>query len=141
MNAETDIAAARRAYEATPAFKAERQSMIAEALIKRIEKAASLDHDITVAVLCAAAEEMGAGMPELGTYRGEISSNAATWADCANPHELATYMAAGLAQIDRRAFARNTRKRLLVALWNSLPTEDRTAFIDFIEPGPGAKAE
>lgn len=140
MNAETDIAAARREYEASPAYRLERQAMIAEALIKRIEKAASLDVDTTVAVLCAAAEEMGAGMPELGSYRGEISNHAATWADCATPHELATYMAAGLAKVDRRAFARNTRKRLLVALWNSLPPEDRTAFLDFIEPGPGAKA-
>jgi hypothetical protein len=140
MNAETDIAAARREHEASPAFKAERGAMIAEALIKRIEKAAELDHDITVTVLCAAAEELGAGMPELGTYRGEIGNAAMTWADCASPHELATYMAAGLAKINRRAFARNTRKRLLVALWNSLPQEDRTAFLDFIEPGPGAKA-
>lgn len=139
MNAETDIARARREYEASPAFRLERQAMIAEALIKRIEKAAELDHDITVAVLCAAAEELGAGMPELGAYRGEISNHAATWADCATPHELATYLAAGLAKVDRRAFARNTRKRLLVAIWNSLPPEDRTAFIDFIEPGPGAR--
>lgn len=141
MNDEPDIAKARREYEASPAFKIERGLMVAEALIKRIEKAAELDHDVTVAVLCAAAEELGAGMPELGGYRGEISAHAMTWADCATPHELATYLAAGLSKIDRRAFARNTRKRLLVALWNSMPSDDRTAFIDFIEPGPGAKAE
>jgi hypothetical protein len=140
VSAEADIAKARREYEASPAYRIERQAMIAEALIKRIEKAAELDHDITVAVLCAAAEELGAGMPELGSYRGEISNHAATWADCATPHELATYLAAGLAKVDRRAFARNTRKRLLVALWNSLPAEDRTAFIDFIEPGPAGRA-
>ncbi|MFP5510765.1 MAG: hypothetical protein ACLGIP_16660, partial [Alphaproteobacteria bacterium] len=83
MNAEADIAKARREYEASPAFKVERQAMIAEALIKRIERAADLDHDITVAVICAAAEELGAGMPELGSYRGEIGNHAATWADCA----------------------------------------------------------
>jgi hypothetical protein len=140
VNAEAAIAKARREYEASPAFRLERQTMIAEALIKRIEKAAELDVDITVAVLCAALEEMGAGMPELGAYRGEIGTHAATWADCATPHELATYMAAGLAKVDRRAFARNTRKRLLVALWNSLPPEDRTAFIDFVEPGPAGRA-
>jgi hypothetical protein len=140
VSAEADIAKARREYEASPAYRIERQAMIAEALIKRIEKAAELDHDITVAVLCAAAEELGAGMPELGSYRGEISNHAATWADCATPHELATYLAAGLAKVDRRVFARNTRKRLLVALWNSLPAEDRTAFIDFIEPGPAGRA-
>lgn len=140
MNAESDIAKARREYEASPAFRVDRQALIAEALIKRIEKAAELDHHITVAVLCAAAEELGAGMPELGSYRGEISNHAVTWADCATPHELATYLAAGLAMVDRRAFARNTRKRLLVALWNSLTTEDRAAFIDFIEPGPAGRA-
>ena len=140
MNADADIAKARREYEASPAFRVERQQLIAEAPIKRIEKAADLDHDITVAVLCAAAEELGAGMPELGAYRGEIGNHAATWADCATPHELATYLAAGLAKVDRRAFARNTRKRLLVALWNSLTPEDRAAFIDFVEPGPGGRA-
>lgn len=140
MNADADIAKARREYEASPAFRVERQQLIAEALIKRIEKAADLDHDITVAVLCAAAEELGAGMPELGSYRGEIGNHAATWADCATPHELATYMAAGLAKIDRRAFAINTRKRLLVALWNSLGEADRAAFLDFVEPGPAGRA-
>lgn len=140
MNAEADIAKARREYEASPAFKLERQAMIAEALIKRIEKAAELDHDITVAVLCAATEELGAGMPDLRDYRDRVAQGAGIWADCATPHELATYLAAGLAKVGRRAFARNTRKRLLVALWNSLPPEDRTAFIDFIEPGPGARA-
>lgn len=140
MNAEADIAKARREYEASPAYRMERQTMIAEALIKRIERSAELDHDITVAVLCAAAEEMGAGMPDLKDYRDHLAQGAGIWADCATPHELATYMAAGLAKVDRRAFARNTRKRLLVALWNSLPPDDRTAFIDFIEPGPAGRA-
>ena len=140
MNAEADIAKARREYEASPSYRIERQGMIAEALIKRIEKAAELDHDITVAVLCAAAEELGAGMPELGGYRGEISNYAFTWADCATPHELATYLAAGLAKVDRRSFGRSTRKRLLVAIWNSLPPEDRTAFLDYAQPGSAAKA-
>lgn len=139
MNAETAITHARATYEASPAFKAERAVLLAEALIARIERAAQFDHATTVAVLCAAAEELGAGMPDLGSYRNDIGHSAATWADCATPHELATYLAAGLAKIDRRAFARNTRKRLLVALWNSLPPEDRTAFIDFIEH-PGARA-
>lgn len=140
MNAEADIAKARAEYEASPAFRLERQALIAEALIRRIEKAAEMDIDITVAVLCAAAEELGAGMPSLRDYRDRVAQGAGIWADCATPHELATYLAAGLARIDRRAFARNTRKRLLVALWNSLPEEDRTAFLDFVEPGPGARA-
>lgn len=140
MNAEADIAKARAEYEASPAFRLERQALIAEALIRRIEKAAEMDIDITVAVLCAAAEELGAGMPSLRDYRDRVAHGAGIWADCATPHELATYLAAGLARIDRRAFARNTRKRLLVALWNSLPEEDRTAFLDFVEPGPGARA-
>lgn len=140
MNAEADIAKARAEYEASPAFRLERQALIAEALIRRIEKAAEMDIDITVAVLCAAAEELGAGMPSLRDYRDRVAQGAGIWADCATPHELATYLAAGLARIDRRAFARNTRKRLLVALWNSLPDEDRTAFLDFVEPGPGARA-
>lgn len=140
MNAKADISQVRCEYEAGPAFKVERGLLIAESLIKRIEKAAELDHDVTVAVLCAAAEELGAGMPELGFYRDEISHQAMIWADCATPHEVATYTAALLAKINRRAFARNTRKRLIVALWNSLPPEDRTAFLDFIESGAGAKA-
>lgn len=134
------IAKARREYEASPAFRLERQTLIAEALIKRIEKAAELDLDITVAVLCAAAEELGAGMPGLRDYRDRVAQGAGIWVDCATPHELATYLAAGLAKVDRRAFARNTRKRLLVALWNSLPPEDKTAFLDFIEPGPAGRA-
>lgn len=140
LDGNDDVAKARREYEASPAFRIERQTMIAEALIKRIEKAAELDHQITVAVLCAAAEELGAGMPDLKDYRDRVAQGAGIWADCASPHELATYLAAGMAKVDRRAFARNTRKRLLVALWNSLPPEDRTAFIDFIEPGPAGRA-
>lgn len=140
LDPDAAIAQARAEYEASPAFKIERQTLIAEALIKGIENAASLDHDITVAVLCAAAEELGAGMPSLRDYRDSMAHAAGIWADCATPHEIATYLAAGLARIDRRAFARNTRKKILVALWNSLPPEDRAAFLDYVEPGPTGRA-
>jgi hypothetical protein len=139
MNAEAIIARAKRDFESSPTFKAERAALLAAALTSAIQKAAQIDDAVTVAILCAAAAELGAGMPVLAEYRAELGNSAATWADCATPDELATYLAAALAKIDRRAFARITRKRILVALWNSLPPEDRTDFIDFIEPGPGAK--
>lgn len=139
MNADTVIACAQRNFEASLAFKAERAALLAAALINAIQKAAQIDDTVTVAILCAGAAELGAGMPVLAEHRAELSNSAATWADCATPDELATYLAAALAKIDRRAFARTTRKRILVALWNSLPPEDKAAFIDFIEPGPGAK--
>jgi hypothetical protein len=139
MNAEPMIARARRDFEASPAFTAERGALLAVALINAIEKATQIDHTVTVAILCAAVEEIGAGMPVLADYRAELGNSAATWADSATPHELATYLAAALAKIDRRAFARNTRKRILVAMWNNLVPEDKTAFIDFIEPRPDAR--
>lgn len=139
MDVKAEIARFRRDYEASPAFKAERAALLAEALTDRIAQAARIDHEVTVAILCAAAEELGAGMPDLASYRADLGKIAATWADCATRHELATYLAAGLAKIDRRAFGRDTRKRLLVALWNSLPPEDKAAFVDFIVPGRGAR--
>lgn len=139
-DAAADIARRRAEYEAGPEFRAYRVTTIAEALTRCINKMAALDHDTTVAVLCAAAEGMGTGTPEYDAYNTGLNEDAALWADCASPHEIAAYMAAGLSRIDKKTFARNTRKRLIVAIWNSLPQEDRTGFLDYVQPPPGSRA-
>jgi hypothetical protein len=60
---------------------------------------------------------------------GNLREDASWWADCATPQELEAYAAAILRRITRATFAENARKRLLVALWESLTPEQQAAFL------------
>jgi len=61
---------------------------------------------------------------------GNIREDAAWWADCATPQELEVYAAAILRRISRATFAEAPRKRLLVALWESLTPDQQAAFLN-----------
>lgn len=84
-------------------------------------------------VVCAWLERAGAGMPDHDPF-GEVRSGAAYWADVATPAELEAYTAAGLARIERTGFAVAARKRLILALWQSLPERDRREFVRRVDP-------
>lgn len=90
-------------------------------------------HGVT-AVLAAALEDLGAGTPDLTHVSDGLKADAAWWADCATPAELEAFCAAALREIPRRAFALKARKRLIVALWESLPDDDRRAFLAAVDP-------
>jgi hypothetical protein len=70
----------------------------------------------------------GAGFPALPGF-GDIREQAELWADCANHIELEVYTVAGLRRLGRVPLALGQRKRLLAALWQTLPDRDRSAFL------------
>lgn len=83
--------------------------------------------------LCAALETVGAG-PAGQAQFADMQYDAAWWADLACPRELETYVGAGLRAIERRTFAPAAQKRLLVALWAAMDTEDRRKFLKRVDP-------
>jgi hypothetical protein len=74
-------------------------------------------------------DHVASGEPPVHTL-GNLRDDASWWADCATPQELEAYAAAILRRITRATFAENARKRLLVALWDSLTPEQKAAFLN-----------
>lgn len=85
-------------------------------------------------IMAAALEDLGAGCPDIATYYSDLRADAAFWADIATPPELEAYAAAALRRLERVAFATAARKRLIVALWSTLPDADRRAFLGAVDP-------
>jgi hypothetical protein len=133
------VAIAEHVYRSSSDFAAERQTILATRLIGIITRAADMDLDTTLDVICAAADGLGAGHPMLGARHDEWAADAAAWAGRANPHELEAYITAALAALPNRAVAVAARKRAIVAIWNSLDDRDRAAFLDFVDPQGAGK--
>jgi len=74
-------------------------------------------------------DEMGAGGPRWEAL-GDMREDAAWWAHAATPDEIEVYAAAALRRIKRATFATSARKRLLVALWQTLTPDEKRAFMD-----------
>ena len=69
--------------------------------------------------------------PEFGgaaPFWSESRYEAEQWAEYASDAQIAAMMAACLNRIGGARLVANERKRLMVALWNSLNPEDRQAF-------------
>lgn len=78
-----------------------------------------------IATICAAfLDEISAGSPRLDTW-GDIRSDAAFWADCANVAELEAYFAAILKRLGNQALGIYARKRLFVQFWNGFALPDQ----------------
>lgn len=90
----------------------------------------ALDAQDAATIAAAVLDEIGAGYP-VHTAFGDIRADADFWADCANVAELEAYFAASLKRLGHRALGINSRKRLMVRIWDSLGTADRAAFIAF----------
>jgi len=86
-----------------------------------------------VELLAGFIEHCGAGSPRLDPF-GDIREDARFWADVASPPELEAYVAAGLRRIERTQFARSACKRILVSMWEALPTDDKRAFLARADP-------
>lgn len=109
-------------------------AQVAERLGQVIARLYDLSPRGVLAVLAAALEDLGAGTPDLSSLSERMRADAAFWADCASPAEIEVYAAAALRAIPRKAFALAARKRLIVALWESLGDEDRRAFLSAVDP-------
>lgn len=116
-------------YKASPEFSAYRQKRIADTLEAVARRCDALDHRVTVAMLVALAEDLGAGVPDVPLMHEKARDDARFWADCATPVEVEAYTAAGLQAIGRGGFCVAARKRLFVMLWNAMPPEDKRGFL------------
>lgn len=85
-----------------------------------------------LAVMSAALEDLGAGMP--CPWSDALRENALYWADTASEAELVEYSSAALARLTGAALGLAHRKRLMAALWKSLPDAERRAFLARVDP-------
>ena len=136
--AALDVAAlvAERAgeYLQSPEFAAMRAEMIVERLGLAILNCAGIDRVATMTTLCAVLEEIGAGSPDLAAFMAGSREDASWWAECASQIEIESHVAAGLRQIENRAWGERARKRLLVSLWGTLTEDDKRAFLRSVDP-------
>lgn len=87
------------------------------------------------AIVSAWVERLGARLPIPGAE--SVRGDALYWAETALELELVEYLAAGLRQLAARgngAVLLPARKRLLVALFQSLPDAERRAFLARVDP-------
>lgn len=78
--------------------------------------------------LCAALDTVAGGAPRYDLF-SNMREDAAFWADVATPAELEVYAAAALQRITRTTFAERARKRLLWALWETMPQTAKQGFL------------
>lgn len=90
--------------------------------------------DDAAALMVAALEDIGAGMPEVDHWRDRLREDAAFWADTARPDELEAYVAAGLRRLGDTPMGERMRKRLLVSLWQTMPEGWRAEFMARVDP-------
>ncbi len=88
--------------------------------------------DDALTICCAALDRLRAGTPL--PPLSEIEDEARWWASTAAPFELLAYMQACLDRLADEAMTVNTRKRLMVQLWDTLPAPDRQAFLSRVDP-------
>ncbi len=88
--------------------------------------------DDALAICCGVVEQLRAGTPLPPLL--DIEDEARWWASTATPFELLAYLQACLDQLGDAALQANTRKRLLVQLWDSLPASDRQGFLARVDP-------
>lgn len=86
------------------------------------------------AILSAALEDLGAGMPKPHHPFDRLREDAQFWADTASEAELAEYSSAAIKRLETAPLALRMRKRLLAVLFQSLPEADRRAFLGRVDP-------
>ncbi len=101
------------------------QGLVKEAQEDPIATTAACDYLLEGIQSHLPAPEFGAASPFWNTSRQAC----ATWAEVASDGQIAAMLLACLERIgDRRILARD-REKLIVALWQGLPPERRTAFM------------
>lgn len=97
---------------------------------------------VAIAAADAFLEATARDMPEAAPIWGSGAAEAEWWAEFATAPQIAAMLSACLKRIanGQMPMAPIARKRAMVAIWNSLPAEDRSAFLDYAQPGSAAKA-
>lgn len=81
-------------------------------------------------ILTAYLQAAETGGPPNAIFAATLA-DAEWWADIAPPHEVQTYVYAGLKKLAGEAIGPNARARLLIALWNGMPADDKRQFLAF----------
>ena len=101
---------------------------------------AARDRAAAIAAADVALERLAPTMPEGAPLFTSITEEADWWADGASDTMIAAVLRACLRRITRRSMiSPKARKAALVAIWNTLDERDRTAFLEMVDPGPGAR--
>lgn len=117
------------------------REQVAKRLLGLILAAAERDKVAAIATCDAALDILAPSWPEIAPMAGASRDEALWWAECASDTMRAEMLVACLRHCE--SIPMNTgraKKRALVAIWNTLNEQDRTAFLEHVDPGPGAKA-
>lgn len=79
-------------------------------------------------IMAAALQDMETDGPQHDVF-GTLRRDAEWWAELAPPHEVQTYVTAGLKQLTTRAIGPKARKEVIAQLWNGMTPEDKGAFL------------
>jgi hypothetical protein len=102
------------------------------ALVQFFKAMAACDRrDALIAMAGVLERETTAG-PEIAPAFSQ-KDDAEWWAEMAPPHQVQAYVYAGLKQLRHEAMGRDTRARMIVALWNGMAPEDRAKFLAFAQ--------
>lgn len=119
---------------------AARRQVIGRGLLSAFFDAAEQDKAVAIAVADLTLERFAPGLPEGAPLFTGIAEEAEWWAHNASDTMLAAILRACLRRVTQRPMVSpQARKRALVAIWNTLDEQDRTAFLEMVDPGPGAK--
>lgn len=118
----------------------QRAEAAALTLLRAIIATAEENRPAAIAACDAALATFAPPHPELAPFHEAFREEADWWAEFA-PHSMqVAYLAAILKTMETRPpVAAAARKRALVAIWNSLTPEERSAFLAHVEEHPGER--
>lgn len=117
------------------------RKIVAKALLSNIIAAAEGDRIAAIAACDAALDILAPSMPDAAPGFTSHRDDCVWWVEFAPDSARAEMLAALLRHVNEIPINSATaRKRAMVAIWNTLNQEDRTAFLERVDPGPGAKA-
>jgi hypothetical protein len=121
---------------------ADQEAMVARWVMEYLVSLHEKHPHVAVAVADAFLECTAPEWPELAPFLGTAQSEADWWADCATGQQVTAMLTACLKRmvLGQMVLALNARKRAMVAIWNSLPSQDRAAFLEFIDRNSGVTA-
>lgn len=113
---------------------------LARDLIATIKATAERDSVAAIAACDGALSILAPSWPEVAPLYGTARSEAEWWADMATDTMRAEMLSACLKYIATAPInTGKARKQAMVAIWNTMDEQDRLAFLQFVDPGPGAR--
>lgn len=97
---------------------------------------------VAVAVADAFLEAAAPAWPNVAPLFEGAQGEADWWAEFATGTMVVAMLSACLKRLSKGQMitAQNAKKRAMVAIWNSMTPEDKTGFLDYVQPPPGSRA-